>query len=66
MMQIKDGDLWYTKSNCDTPLVIPEVDSGQLQFEPDFFRGPQCTTLSWNGGMFTPRRPVGSRRRPRP
>lgn len=51
--KIKDGDLWYNKSNCDTPLVIPEVDSGQMIFEPDFFRGPMCTQLDWNG-LFTP------------
>lgn len=51
-MLLKDGDLWYTKSNCDVPPAIPEVDSGQLQFEPDFFRGPQCTTLNWTQ-MFT-------------
>ncbi len=46
-MLLKDGDLWYTKSNCDVTPAIPEVDSGQLQFEPDFFRGPQCTPLDW-------------------
>jgi hypothetical protein len=56
-MLLKDGDLWYTKSNCDTNLVIPEIDTGQLTFEPDFFRGPQCTPLNWTN-MFNP--PTGA------
>ncbi len=56
-MLLKDGDLWYTKSTCDTNAVIPEVDSGQLMFEPDFFRGPQCTPLDWTN-MFSP--PTGA------
>lgn len=51
--QVKDGDLWYSQSNCDTPAVIPEVDSEQLIFDPDFFRGPMCTTLGWDG-LFEP------------
>ena len=51
--KIKDGDLWYSQSNCDTPAVIPEVDSGQMIFDPDFFRGPMCTTLGWDG-LFDP------------
>lgn len=52
-MLMKDGDLWYTAGNCDAPPSIPEINSGQLMFEPDFFRGPQCTTLNWNQ-MFDP------------
>lgn len=53
-MLMKDGDLWYTRSNCDVPPAIPEVDSGQLMFEPDFFRGPQCTTLDWTNMFSAP------------
>jgi len=54
ILQIKDGDLWYTRSNCDTPADLQPITDGLLQFAPDFFRGPQCTTLGWNGGLFTP------------
>ena len=48
-MLMKDGDLWYTKSNCDIEWTPP----ARLLFEPDFFRGPQCTTLNWTQ-MFDP------------
>lgn len=53
LMTIKDGDLWYSASNCATPTYIPEVASNTLRFEPDFFRGPICTEKTWNGGLFT-------------
>jgi hypothetical protein len=49
-MLIQDGDLWYTRSNCDASVTIPSY----LDFSPDFFRGPSCTDLTWNGGLFTP------------
>ena len=52
ILKIKDGDLWYTRSNCDNPSDLQPVLDGTLVFEPDFFRGPQCTTLGWNTGLF--------------
>ena len=58
LMEIKDGDLWYTGTNCDSPPSIPVVASGALRFNPDFFRGPLCTEKTWNGGLFTA--PTGS------
>lgn len=53
-LKIENGDLWYTNSNCDTEVVIDEVTSGYLEFSPDFFRGPTCTELTWQGGLFSP------------
>lgn len=52
---IEDGDMWYTKTSCDPPAVIPETSgtSPQLTFEPSFLRGPQCSTKTWTQ-MFTP------------
>jgi hypothetical protein len=46
-MRVENGDLWYTQSNCDTELVIPEVVNGTFEFRPDFFRGPLCTEKTW-------------------
>jgi len=58
LMQIKDGDLWYSATDCDNTPNIAVIASGDLQFEPDFFRGPLCTEKTWNGGLFTA--PTGS------
>ena len=58
LMTIKDGDLWYTGSNCESPASIPVVASNTLRFDPNFFRGPLCTEKTWNGGLFTA--PTGS------
>lgn len=44
---IEDGDLWYTKSSCETPYSIPEMSSGYLEFEPSFLRGPACNVNPW-------------------
>ncbi len=52
-LEIKNGDLWYTSSNCDVPTAVPEIDSGYLAFTPDFFRGPLCTELKWDTGLFS-------------
>jgi Tfp pilus assembly protein PilX len=54
LMKIKDGDLWYSAANCDTPPVIPELADGSLTFDPAFFRGPQCVPMEWDGGLFDP------------
>jgi hypothetical protein len=51
---IENGDLWYSRDDCETEVVIPEVSTGYLEFIPDFFRGPTCTDLSWSSGLFTP------------
>lgn len=56
-LKIEDGDLWYSSSDCNTPTPIPEVDTGYLEFVPSFFRGPLCTDLRWNTGLF--RTPTG-------
>ena len=53
-LEIKDGDLWYTSSDCDNPTPIPEIDSGYLEFTPSFFRGPLCNDLTWDSGLFSP------------
>jgi hypothetical protein len=45
---IEDGDLYYTKSSCDTPAVIPEMGAGLLEFNPSFLRGPECNTRDWD------------------
>lgn len=58
LMQIKDGDLWFSAADCDNAPNIPAIASGDLQFEPDFFRGPLCTEKTWSGGLFTA--PTGS------
>jgi Tfp pilus assembly protein PilX len=50
-LTIENGDLWYTRSNCDAPVSIPGI-GGYLQFAPTAFRGPLCTPLAWNT-MFT-------------
>ena len=57
-LTIEDGDLWYTSSDCDAPITIPGMSSGYLTFTPDFFRGPLCTNLAWNGGLFNPPSPT--------
>lgn len=54
ILEMENGDLWYTRSDCDVPVSIPEVTSGYLRFVPDFFRGPLCTELQWNTGLFSP------------
>jgi hypothetical protein len=53
-LEIENGDLWYSKSNCDEEVVISEITTGYLEFTPDFFRGPACTDLEWRNGLFTP------------
>jgi hypothetical protein len=54
VLVIEDGDMWYTKSSCEPPAVIPEMQgTPQLIFEPSFLRGPQCSTKTWSE-MFTP------------
>ena len=58
LMTIKDGDLWYSASDCDNAPAISVINSGDLRFEPDFFRGPLCTEKTWSGGLFTA--PTGS------
>jgi hypothetical protein len=45
---IDDGDLWYTKADCETPAVIPEIALGLLEFDPSFLRGPACSTRDWS------------------
>lgn len=52
LLEIKDGDLWYSADNCDNEPVIPEVQSGDLLFSPDFFRGVQCIPQEWDEGLF--------------
>lgn len=53
-LEIDNGDLWYSSDDCDEPVTIPGAANGYLTFTPDFFRGPLCTDLAWNGGLFTP------------
>ncbi len=52
-LEIENGDLWYTATDCDTPVTIPGMSNGYLVFTPDFFRGPQCTELDWDGEIFS-------------
>lgn len=54
LLQIKDGDLWYSGTNCVSPPVIPEVADGTLSFDPSFFRGPKCVPIQWDEGLFDP------------
>lgn len=54
LMKIKDGDLWYSAADCDSPPVIPELAEGSLTFDPAFFRGPQCVSMEWDAGLFDP------------
>lgn len=54
-MTIKDGDLWYTSSNCDVRPTVPPL----ITFDPSFLRGPQCVTFDWlretgQAGLFRP------------
>ena len=53
LMEIKDGDLWFSASDCDNAPDIDVLATGDLRFEPDFFRGPLCTEKTWSGGLFT-------------
>lgn len=53
LLKIKDGDLWYSSTDCSVEVPIAEVDSGDLSFEPDFFRGPQCVPDPWTS-IFEP------------
>lgn len=53
ILEIENGDLWYSAADCDVPVSIPEIDTGYLAFVPDFFRGPLCTELTWNTGLFS-------------
>jgi hypothetical protein len=48
-MEIDDGDLYYSSSNCNVPLSIPAISTGYLEFVPDFFRGVECADLPWTG-----------------
>lgn len=54
LMEIKDGDLWYSAADCDVPPAIPEIADGTLGFDPAFFRGPQCVATQWDEGLFDP------------
>ena len=47
LLTIKDGDLWYSSNDCSVEVAIAEVDSGDLSFDPSFFRGPQCVPDPW-------------------
>lgn len=58
LMTLKDGDLWFSAADCDNAPDIPVIDTGDLLFEPSFFRGPLCTEKNWAGGLFTA--PTGS------
>ena len=51
-LEIADGDLWYSAANCAVPQSSPVVVN--LTFTPNFLRGPMCTQLTWNGGLFRP------------
>jgi len=44
--EIKDGDLWYTGSDCPIPATPPTI--ANLTFTPPFLRGPLCTQKTWN------------------
>ncbi len=52
-MEIDDGDLYYSSTDCTVPLTIPAIASGYLAFVPDFFRGVECADLPWTG-LFNP------------
>ncbi len=58
LMEIKDGDLFYSATDCDVPVAIPEIASGFLRFTPNFFRGPECADLPWNSLFRTPTVPL--------
>ena len=53
LMEIEDGDLYYSSTNCNVPLSIPAIATGYLTFVPDFFRGVECADLPWTG-LFNP------------
>ena len=57
-MEIKDGDLFYSATNCDVPVTIPQIASGFLVFTPSFFRGPECADLPWTGLFRAPTVPA--------
>lgn len=46
-LRLENGDLWYSRSNCDAAITIPGM-GGYLQFVPSSFRGPTCTPKSWD------------------
>jgi hypothetical protein len=52
-MEIDDGDLYYSSTDCTVPLTIPAIATGYLAFVPDFFRGVECADLPWTG-LFNP------------
>lgn len=52
-MEIDDGDLYYSSTDCTVPLTIPAIADGYLAFVPDFFRGVECADLPWTG-LFNP------------
>ena len=52
-MEIDDGDLYYSSTDCTVPLTIPVIATGYLAFVPDFFRGVECADLPWTG-LFNP------------
>ncbi len=54
--EIKDGDLWYSKSLCPTPA--PDVTITNLSFSPDFLRGGLCTTQTWTTLFSAPTLPT--------
>lgn len=55
LMEIKDGDLFYSSTNCSVPLSIPAIATGYLTFVPDFFRGVECADLPWDGLFKSPK-----------
>jgi hypothetical protein len=57
-MEIDDGDLYYSSTNCNVPLSIPAIASGYLAFVPDFFRGVECADLPWTGLFHAPTVPA--------
>lgn len=54
-MEIDDGDLYYSSTDCTAPLTIPAIASGYLAFVPDFFRGVECADLPWTGLFNAPK-----------
>ena len=54
-MEIDDGDLYYSSTDCTVPLTIPAITSGYLAFVPDFFRGVECADLPWTGLFNAPK-----------
>jgi hypothetical protein len=51
---VEDGDLWYSQGSCEGTLpTIDEMNTGYLEFDPSFLRGPACSDLAWDE-LFSP------------